>query len=278
MSEIAIQCTANSKDYGYGLTMKIVKHVIYSLIISSVVLLSACSTTSDPSEAFKGETGEQIFQRGEVALRNNNYSEAIKRFEALDVQYPYGRNTEIAQLHIIYAYYKNSDFPAAEAAADRFIHAHPTNVHTDYAYLMRGLASYYQNVGVFERLFSVDFATRDLTQVKKSYNEFAQLIAVFPHSRYAPTAHQYMIYLRNILANHQLEVAQYYYQRKAYVAAANRASLVVEHYQGAPAVPKALVMMIRSYRQLHMTHLENQSMEVLKYNYPDSSYVNAALK
>ncbi|MDR3492815.1 MAG: outer membrane protein assembly factor BamD [Gammaproteobacteria bacterium] len=258
--------------------MQITKQIIFSLLFTSFLLLTACATTADPSQAYKGETDEQIFNRGEGALRDHDYGEAIKRFEALDVQYPYGRNTEIAQLHIIYAYYKNSDYAAAEAAADRFIHTHPTSLHADYAYLMRGLANFYQNIGVFERLFSVDVATRDLTQVKKSYNDFSQLIAVFPHSQYVSTAHQYMIYLRNILANHQLEVAQYYYDKEAYVAAANRASSVVEHYQGAPAVPDALVIMVQSYRKLHMTASENQTMEVLKYNYPDTRYTQAAAK
>jgi hypothetical protein len=81
-----------------------------------------------------------------------------------------------------------------------------------------------------------------------------------------------MIYLRNVLANHQIEVAQFYFNRQAYVAAANRASMVVEHYQGAPVVPDALVIMVKSYHQLRQTDLENQAMQVLSYNYPDSIY------
>jgi outer membrane protein assembly factor BamD len=248
-----------------------------SVVIVLGMLLTACSTTAtDPSEAYKGESGEQIFQKGEEALRDRNTSEAIKRFEALDVQYPFGRNAEIAQLHIIYAYYMNSDYASAEAAADRFIHSHPANPHVDYAYFMRGLANYYQNMGVFERLFAVDFATRDLTQVKKSFNDFSDLVRLYPNSNYAPAAHQYMVYLRNVLANHQLGVAKYYYERHAYVAAVNRASLAVRHYQGSPAVPQGLVMMARSYRKLQLQVPESQVMQVLEYNYPDSVYVKEA--
>jgi outer membrane protein assembly factor BamD len=236
-------------------------------------LLAACASSSDPSEAYKGETASQIFDNGEKALRERDYSEAIKRFEALDVQYPFGRDTETAQLHIIYAYYKNSDYLSAEAAADRFIHAHPTSANVDYAYYMRGLANYYQNMGVFERLFSVDYSTRDLTQVKKSFNDFAKLEQQFPRSPYVPAAHQYMIYLRNVLANHQVEVAQFYFDHQAYVASANRASIVVENYQGSPVVPDALVMMAKSYHQLHQTDLENETLQVIRYNYPNSRYV-----
>jgi outer membrane protein assembly factor BamD len=256
--------------------MKFVTKVLLIAIGLSFSLLTACSTSTDPAEAYKGETAQQIFQKGETALRERSYSEAVKRFEALDVQYPYERYTETAQLHIIYAYYMTSDYASAEAAADRFVHAHPANPHVDYAYYMRGLSNYYQNLGVFERIFTVDLATRDLGQIKKSYADFAEVVHSYPNSYYAPAAHQYMVYLRNIMADHELEVAQYYYSRGAYVAAADRANLVVRHYQGAPAVPKALVIMTKSYRALNLTQNANDSLQVLQYNYPNSSYVKEA--
>ena len=104
-------------------------------------------------------------------------------------------------------------------------------LHADYAYFMLGLSNYYHNLGVFERIFTIDLATRDLTQVKKSFEAFSTIVKVYPQSPYAPAAHQYMVYLRGVLANHELEVAQYYYNRKAYVAAADRANTVVELFK-----------------------------------------------
>ena len=116
--------------------------------------------------------------------------------------------------------------------------------------IMRGLSDYYQNMGVLERIFKIDLAKRDLTQLQKSYNDFNELLVSFPNSRYAPAAHQYLIYLRNVMADHELQVAQYYYDHRAYVASANRASDIVAHYQGAPACGGRIVLMAKSYRQL----------------------------
>ena len=42
----------------------------------------------------------------------------------------------------------NGDHASAEAAADRYIHSYPASPHVDYAYYMRGLSNYYQNMGV----------------------------------------------------------------------------------------------------------------------------------
>jgi outer membrane protein assembly factor BamD len=78
-----------------------------------------------------------------------------------------------------------------------------------------------------------------------------------------------MLFLRNLMASHEFQTAQFYYDRKAYLAAANRASDVVAHYQGAPAVKNALVLMVQSYHQLGMKKNEHDALLVLNYNYPD---------
>lgn len=234
-------------------------------------LVSGCASSIEPSEAYKGESQHEIYTKGKTALDDKSFGEAIKRFEALDVQYPYGQETENAQLYIIYAYYMKEEYAMGRAAADRFIRIHPTNAHVDYAYYMRGLCDYYQNLGFLERFFGVDLATRDLTQLHKAFFDFQALVTQFPNSPYAPAAHQYMIYLRNTLANHQLEVAQFYYNHKAYLASANRAADIVAHYQGAPAVVDALKLMIQSYRKLGLTQQEQEATAVLKYNYPSAS-------
>ncbi len=245
-------------------------------LILCFFLLAACSTSSDPSETYRGETSEQIYQRAEDALRDHNYQEAIKRFEALDVQYPYSKHTQTAQLHSIYAYYMTSDYASAESAADRFIHAWPASPHVDYAWYLRGVSDYYQNLGIYERVFAFDPATRDTAQIEKAWHDFAVIARSYPESRYAPAARQYMLYLRNVLANQTLEIAQFYYDKAAYVAAINRASEVVQHFEGAPAVPDALVIMAKSYTALHLTASAANVQRIIAYNWPDSRYVREA--
>ncbi len=242
-----------------------------SAILFPAILMSGCSTATGPAEAYPDETPQQIFANGKESLQDKNFSEAVKRFEALDVQYPYGQLTETAQLYLIYAYYMKEEYALSVVTADRFIRLHPTNPHLDYAYYLRGIANYHQNLGFIERIFTINLATRDLTQIQKSYRDFNELLIRFPRSPYAASAHQYMVYLRNVLANHDLQVAQFYYQRKAYVAAVNRASEVILHYQGAPAVKEALILQVKAYHQLKLNKLESDAMKVLQYNYSDVS-------
>ena len=240
-----------------------------SLLTALTGLLAGCGSTTDPSLAYPGESPKTIYSYGKAALKDKSFAEAVKRFEALDVQYPYGPETENAQFYIIYAYYMREEYALADSAAERFIRLYPTNPHVDYAYYMRGLSDFYKNLGILERMFTVNLATRDLTQIRKSYLDFSELYERFPQSKYAPSAHQYMVFLRNLLASHDLATAQFYYDRKAYLAAANRANEVVQHYQGAPAVEDALVLMAQSYYRLGMKKEEQDALLVLKYNYPN---------
>jgi outer membrane protein assembly factor BamD len=64
-----------------------------------------------------------------------------------------------------------------------------------------------------------------------------------------------MVYLRNRLADYELEVARYYMKRGAYVGAINRARGLIETYDGAPAVIDALKVMENAYRKLDMADL-----------------------
>jgi outer membrane protein assembly factor BamD len=78
-----------------------------------------------------------------------------------------------------------------------------------------------------------------------------------------------MIYLRNNMAEYEIHVADYYLRRKAYVAVANRGEYVVENFQRTPAVPDALIYMVRAYRTLGLDDLADDALRVLSLNYPD---------
>jgi outer membrane protein assembly factor BamD len=92
----------------------------------------------------------------------------------------------------------------------------------------------------------------------------------FPNSKYAPDALDRMRYIVNSLAEADVIVARYYFQRGAYLAAANRAQLVLKDYDRAPAVEEALYILIKSYERLGMTDLSTDAIRVFNLNFPDS--------
>jgi outer membrane protein assembly factor BamD len=80
-----------------------------------------------------------------------------------------------------------------------------------------------------------------------------------------------MTYLVNTLAGHELHVARYYMKRQAHIAAINRCKYVLENYPQSTSVEEALVIQISAYDLIGMQDLKEDTMRVLKANYPNSS-------
>lgn len=233
--------------------------------------IAACaSDTETAADKFKGQNAKQIFMKGQQSLAKEGYKDAIKNFEGLDALYPFSPYEERAQLQLMYAYYMDQDYASSAATADRFIRLYPRSAHVDYAYYMKGMAHYQTNRGFASKYFNLDLAQRDLSKSKLAFNDFATLIQLYPNSIYASNAKARMVNLRNLMALHEVEVANYYVNHDAYLAAINRANYVVKHYQTSPAVVPALALLVKSYRKLDMNDMAEQTLQVMGYNYPNS--------
>lgn len=238
------------------------KHLLFLLAFT---FLAACSSKKIDENLSERELYEQVQQD----LDKKRYSASIRKLRALESRFPFGRFAEQAQLELIYANYQYRDYDALEAAADRFVRLHPQHPNVDYAYYMKGLAAFDQDRSFLARFLPLDMTQRDPGATKDSYSEFAKLINRFPDSQYAPDAKQRMIYARNLLADYEVHAARYYIKRQAHMAALNRGRYIVENFQETAAVPDGLAIMVQSYQTLGLDDLANDSLAVLKLNYPE---------
>ena len=235
-----------------------------------LLLLSGCSLfDGEEEDEFAGlSTEEQFYQRALGQLNGQNFRGSITTYQALESRFPFGRFAAQAQIEIVYAYYRNQDMEAARAAADRFIRLHPDNENVDYAYYMKGLASFEDGSGFLSRFLPIDHTKRDPGRAQESFSDFAQLLALYPDSPYAADARSRMIYLRNNLAAYEIHVANYYLERLAYIAALRRGQYVVENFQGTPAVADGVAIMVEAYLRMGLSDLADTSLALLKENYP----------
>lgn len=246
------------------------------LVLSLALVTAGCSAIpffGKDKKNFDEEdlnTTEQVLYRdAQRSLRSGNYATAIEMLQRLEARFPFGRYAEQAQLEIIYAHYMASSYEAARNAADRFIRLHPSHPHIDYAYYLKGLASYSENRGIMDRIYASDPARRDMTHPRNAYADFATLLARYPSSQYAADARQRMLYLRNLIARSELYIADYYMRRRAYAAAANRARYVVETYSKSDVTADALAVIIEANYRLGLKDAANDALRVLALNYPD---------
>ncbi len=242
---------------------------IFTLLLS--IFLIACSKTNvDPYKSYRKYTSRDIYNLGIKDLANKHYSTASQDFAALNGIYPFGPFSEVGQVDSIYAYYKNGNDADAVAACDRYVRLYPRGNYVYYTYYMQGLVQFKMGLTWLQRWWGTDPALRAMTDKQQSFLAFSQVVQFYPDSIYASDAMAHMHYIRNEIARKELLIAQYYWDRGAYVASANRASAIVQHYQGTPSVIPALALMVNAYRKLGLTTIANNTLAILQANYPDA--------
>ncbi len=239
-------------------------------LVAILVLLGGCwPFGQDKAKEDDQKSSEQILYRSaQSSLRSGNYRDAITKLQKLEARFPFGRYAEQAQLELIYANFMAYQPEAARSAADRFIRLHPQHPNVDYAYYIKGLAEFNKDRGLLDRFAATDISKRDPTSAKQAFADFSDFLTRHPDSEYAADARQRMIYLVNILAKYEINVAKFYMRRGAYVAAANRAREVVEHYSQSQSVDDALAILIEANWRLGLPDSANDSLRILAINDP----------
>ncbi|MBL8474258.1 MAG: outer membrane protein assembly factor BamD [Rhodocyclaceae bacterium] len=241
-------------------------------------LLSGCGLLGEAPDKTAGWSAQRLYAEAKAELSDGNYENAIKLYEKLESRYPYGRYAQQAQMEIAYAYFRQNEIENALAACDRFIKLHPNHPNVDYMYYLKGVANFNEDLGLLAAVSRQDPTERDPKAAKDSFNAFRDLVTRYPDSKYTPDAMKRLAYLVNALAALEVHVARYYYKRGAYVAAANRATVVVTTYQTSPALEEALGLQVLAYDKLGLAQLRDDAMRVMKLNFPDSRYAQGIVE
>ncbi len=245
------------------------RQFILLLLVSllSLTLVAGCGANrQDPTRDW---SASQLYTEARAALDRGNFDQAVSYYESLEARFPFSRFAQQAQLEVAYAYHKADEPEMALAAADRFIQINPRHPYVDYAYYLKGLVNANRGQGYLQRWFPRDPSSRNPAHLRQAFDDFSTLVGNFPDSRYAEDAHQRLIYLRNMLAAHELHVANFYMRRGAWLAAAQRARTVIERYPEADSNLDALEVMVRAYRELELNDLANDALRVLTLNDPE---------
>tara|TARA_B100000214_G_scaffold357741_1_gene317657 strand:- start:430 stop:1215 length:786 start_codon:yes stop_codon:yes gene_type:complete len=237
-----------------------------------ILCLSGCGYFQSEASRDREEMDwpeERLYKMAKDRLDSGSCTGAIEYYEKLQARFPFGDYTQKAQMELAYCYFRTDDPFLAIETLDRFIKLYPTHEKIDYAFYLRGLINFGRGWGFTERFVRKDESQRDPGASLDSFNDFSKVVKSYPESEHAEDSRLRMVYLRNMLAQHEVNVANYYMRRGAYVAASNRARYVLEKYQKAPVMPEALVILAKAYTVLEMTDLAEDVISTLSLNYPN---------
>lgn len=232
------------------------------LIMLVLVVLTGCA--GGPVDDRRAAA--ELYDSARSAIDRGDYRTAVETYETLQTRYPFGVFADQAQLDIIYAYNELDEPDSAIAAAERFLRLNPRHERAPYAWYMRGVVEQERGENAITRTLDLNRARRDPEPLERAFDTFGQLIERFPDSEYNEDARRRMQTIRRDLAEHDLIVARFYRERGAWVAAANRATRVIERYPGTPAVEGALQLLSEAYDSLELKPLKADVERILEMN------------
>lgn len=247
-------------------------------ISSACVVLAACGTVKNTVDPTAGWTAERLYQDAKSEMSAGNWSQARTRLETVESRYPFGVYAQQALIDQAYINWKDEEPEQALAAIDRFQKQYPNHPGSDYMLYLKGLISFTPPSANLMKFTRQDPSERDPKGLSDSYDAFMELIERYPDSRYANDARLRAKWLVNTIAQNEVHVAEYYYSRNAYVAAANRAQRVITDFEGVPIAERALYILYLSYDKLGQTELRDDTKRILDQNFPDSDYFRHGLE
>src|SRR5690554_2627345 len=243
--------------------------LVVAAVLASVVILSGCSS-KPKNEVIERSTVESMYETAQVYLDVGRFTDAAQLLTAMSTRYPFGPYTQQVQLDLIYALYKVGDQDKALSHIDRFLQLNPNHADLDYVRYMRALVYQQAEFSLFQDMFNIDRSDRSPYYAQRAFEEFGELLRLYPDSAYAADARERMLGLSSRLARHELSVAEYYLRRGAFLAAANRAKNVLEAHPNVPEQKQALIIMVNSYQELGLTQQSEDAKAILVKNFGDS--------
>ncbi len=200
-----------------------------NLFICFAVMITmqfACSSTTNEGELLlelANMDKEAIYNRAEELFLEEEYTDARRYFSFIYDTFPNDPLGHKAALRVADTYAMKNDMTSLTEARLRFrdfANRYPNDPDRDYALLMLGQTY----AGKKKR------PDRDLASLQESLDSYNQLIALYPDSAHIDLARERIVELREILAEHEFQVATYYARNNRWRGVAGRLSYLQEHY------------------------------------------------
>jgi outer membrane protein assembly factor BamD len=217
-------------------------------LVMLVLAVAACSSRVKDSaflDTVAQMSKEEILAKGDAYLADGDRTEARRYYSFLSDSFPNDPIGRQAALKNADSYFQAKDIESLTEAQLRykdFSNRFPNDPNRAYALLQLGKTYAKQRKGPL----------RDLTPAHEAVAAFQQVLDLFPDSQYAEEARTLLRACQEDLARHELEVAKYYFNSKAWQGARLRLSYLIENYPDSDAAKAGREMLAKVDGRLAM--------------------------
>ena len=234
-------------------------------LILGCFLLASCGSES-MRESFKQKSADEMFTIAKAQLDAGHYNQASVDFEDLNQIHPFSKNGEMARILGIYSFFMDKEYSKAILEAEYFQKIYPRSKYSDWALFIEAYGHLNQYRNWFQRYLESDRARNDIVSLQQALYASNQLMTLYPNSRYVMPAKQIAVQVERISAKETIDVAAFYLERHAYLAAANRASTFLKTYPDSCFLPQAVAILEKAYDGLGLQSWKKDIVKLKEIN------------
>jgi outer membrane protein assembly factor BamD len=232
-------------------------HIFVLLVFSG--LLQSCTDTATTQVRIPAT---ELYHKAIVAFEDEFYLEALKNFEILIEEHTGTRLATLSHLKMGDLYFKQKKWEESESSYRRFLLLNPRTHLTPYTLNRLIALNYERNIyGLFVKSRDYD---RNMEPNRTLIREYQRFYLLFPQSPYLEDVQAYQSRALGELAEHELQVANYYFDKEAYHSAIGRYLYLLKHYSSYPRTGQVAEQLIEAYRLNQQPELADEMQKVLE--------------
>jgi outer membrane protein assembly factor BamD len=254
----------------------LVRLVGLSLTLASLTVASGCATTGVAGAAHPQDEAERRYLAAVDLLNNEAWPEAAEAFRVVQRSHATSRFATLAELRLADVDFKQDHFTEALTSYRSWLRYHPGHAEAAYARFM--IARCHVEQMPDDWLLAPASWERDLSQAHDAETALSRFVRDHGSSEHAPEARRHLGHVREVLARHEVYVANFYGNRDHPNAAVSRLLGVLVNYGDTPLAPLALLRLGEVYLRTSRSAEARGAFTQLTETYASSSEAPAAVE
>jgi len=256
----------SNRVYGFNNNVKLFR--IY-ILIPMLFLVFACAGKAPVKTSSVVEFNpEASFEKADKLIQSKDYEEARKLLLEIKNRDLTKKYAPIAQLRIADAYVKEEEPELAVAEYRRFLEIYPDHRHASYAQYQIAMVYFNQ----------IEGPERGYGGAAKALEEFEKLKRDFPRNPYKDLIELRISKCRNIIADYEFLVGEFYLKKGSYQAAIGRFESLLQKFPDYKKMENVLLDLGICYNKSGDPEKAEMYLVRLIEKYPTSQLVTAAKK
>lgn len=252
------------------LRMRICRLSLLAVLVALGPCLGCEKTVREPMSAAQYQKSAQ--EAYDHALRKffaKDWINALALMQDVKREYPGTRVARLAQLRIADTHFHQSAYPEAITAYREFLRDFPSDGEIPYA-RYRIILCLFESRG--ESIMAPPLEERDLANIRDADRAIYEFIRDYPEYEEKERVRYMQLWVRGMLARHELYVARFYLKESKWDAALARTEYALLNYRDTGLEPEALVLLGETRLRKGDTDLARAAFQRVIDEYPSSAF------